>query len=113
MTFLRIVADSWLSRIYLLYVVAIGAIVTHSMITWDQPDANMAGVGIIFATAPGSFIITAFPDVDSDAAAIVLIVACAIFGALLNAAAINGIVKLLHAAAGHLRRHHQQDSAAA
>jgi hypothetical protein len=107
MIILRIFAGSWLSRIYLLYVGVVGSIVAYALVTWDQPDTNLAGGWIIFATAPGSLAATLFLNVHGTPG-IVLVVACVIFGALLNAAAINGIGKLLRASGRRLRRHHRR-----
>jgi hypothetical protein len=108
---LRIFAGSWLSRIYLLCVGVVGSVVTYSLVTWNQPDTNLAGGWIIFATAPGSLVVTLFLNVHGTAG-IPLVVACLIFGALLNDAVINGIGKLFCFVAGRLRRHYLRKSAA-
>jgi hypothetical protein len=90
MTLLRFAFGNWFSRTYLLGVLGVALWVTFTLVSYDGPDANLAGVWLIFATLPGSMVLTAFTDDVSRG----LFIAGIVFGALLNAAVIGGIVHL-------------------
>jgi hypothetical protein len=105
MTIFRIIAGSWLARIYLIYVVVMGAVVYHSLATWDRPDANFAAVGVILPTMPGSFVLFLLPQVSGPAGTAIF-VAGIVFGALVNAAALTGLAHLAGALVRRLRGPH-------
>ena len=90
MRILQLAFGNWFSRAYLLGVAVVGALVTASLVTWDQPDANLAGVWLIFVTMPFSLpLLAAAPD--SALGPVVFYVACAL-AAVANAMIIGALV---------------------
>jgi hypothetical protein len=89
MTLLRLAFGNWFSRGYLLLVGAAAVPVTWSVVTWDQPDANLAPALMFLLTLPGSLIAGALPDHPAAG------IAAVVLGALLNATLIGGLVALV------------------
>jgi hypothetical protein len=90
---MRFLFGNWFSRAYLLLVAATTAAVVWSYATYDGSDANLAAVWLFFVTAPTSFVFIGVlsPVVDNPVGAVLYIVACA----LINTAAVSGIVHLV------------------
>ena len=97
MRILKFAFDNWFSRAYWLLVVATFVLVATSYATWDQPDANMAGVWLIFVTAP-------FSVVGILGESMVGIWLGMFAGAFLNATIIGAIVHAVGRALGRHRR---------
>lgn len=90
MAMMRWFVGGWLSRIYLVVVAAVTAWSLWEVLTWDQPDATFAGVWPMFLTMPLSLpLMMLTPD---DQAGPLLFSACIAVSALVNAAALNGLV---------------------
>ncbi|GAA3397822.1 SCO4225 family membrane protein [Cryptosporangium minutisporangium] len=92
MRILRLAFDNWFSRAYLAGVAVVTALVTVSLVTWDQPDANLAGIWVILVTLP--FSLLGIVATDSAAGPAVLM-AAVVLGAVINATAIGGLVALV------------------
>ena len=105
----------WLLRnslglVYLTWVTVTAVEVVHSLLTWHQPDANMALVVPIFQTLPWSLLVglvaLALPVLPGPLAAI-LFVGVIVVSALLNAVLLNWLartgVRLIRRSVGHLR----------
>jgi hypothetical protein len=90
-------AGSWLSRIYLALVTVATVWSSVSLLTWDGQSPNYADIGPTALTLPGSLISGLFQLLpvpgDSDLFWLIWLSAVAV-GALLNAAALNGLVAL-------------------
>jgi hypothetical protein len=85
-------AGSPLSRIYLLVVAAVTAWSLWETLTWSRPDATFAGVWPMFLTMPLSLpLVTVLPDDWTDP---LPFVACITVAALVNAAALNGLITI-------------------
>lgn len=89
---------NWFARIYLAVVAATAVLVVVSYATWQQPDANLAGIWLFLVTAPLSLVFLPIANALTDqgpdwvaAAGIVVCVVCA----LVNTAAISGMVRLV------------------
>ncbi len=87
----RLTFGNWASRIYLLVVVAVSVLVTASLTMWNGPDANLAGVWLIFVTLPFSFVGALV--LDSPAGLLLLIIAI-VLSALTNAFLIGLALRL-------------------
>ncbi|SHN42204.1 SCO4225 family membrane protein [Cryptosporangium aurantiacum] len=97
MRILRLAFGNWFSRAYLAGVAVVAALVTVSLVTWDQPDANLAAVWLIFVTLPFSFLGVLAPD---SAAGPALLGGVAL-GAFVNAVLIGGLVSLVRRRPAH------------
>lgn len=86
MRILQVLFGNWCSRAYLIIVALVGSFVTLSYANWDQPDANLAGVWLVFATLPFSLFGTLAAD---PAAGTCLLVAAVAMGAMINATVIG------------------------
>lgn len=93
MRILQLAFGNWFSRAYLIGVALVAAFVSASYATWDQPDANLAGVWLVFVTLPFSLPLLAIAP-DSALAPVVFYAACAL-AAVLNAALIGGMLALV------------------
>ncbi|EXG80901.1 SCO4225 family membrane protein [Cryptosporangium arvum] len=92
MRILQLAFGNWFSRAYLIGVAVVAAVVTFSLATWDQPDANLAGVWLVFVTMPFSLPLLAITP-DSALGPVVFYAVCAV-AAVANAAFIGGMVAL-------------------
>jgi hypothetical protein len=97
MQLLRMIAGSWLSRIYLLTVVGVTIWVITTMVGSEHPDANFAPIWIIFLTLPVSFLATAFA-VLGHGVGTALALACVVLGAVVNAAVLGGVETIVRRA---------------
>ncbi|GAB1642937.1 SCO4225 family membrane protein [Krasilnikovia sp. MM14-A1259] len=93
MRVVRWFVGSWLSRIYLGAVAVATVWAMLSIGAWDQPDANVAAVFPLLMTAPVSLPLLA--AVEDWAINDGVFLGCVVVGALVNAAAINGVVALV------------------
>lgn len=91
MRIFRLAFGNWLSRAYLVIVAAVAIFVAIDLSTWDQADANLVAVWLIFVTMPFSFLIALVPDSMSGPVALYAVAA---FAALVNATLIGGVVAL-------------------
>ena len=92
MRILQLAFGNRFSRAYLIGVALVGALVTASLVAWDQPDANLAGVWLIFVTMPFSLPLLAIAP-DSVLGPVAFYAACAL-AAVANAAFIGGMLAL-------------------
>ncbi|MFG1925720.1 SCO4225 family membrane protein [Cryptosporangium sp. NPDC048952] len=92
MRILQLAFGNWFSRAYLIGVALVAAFVTVTVLTWDQPDANLAGVWLIFVTLPFSLPLLAITP-DSVLGPVTFYAACAL-AAFANAATIGAMVAL-------------------
>lgn len=74
--------------VYLTWVAGTSVMVVHSLVTWDQPDANLAGVVPILQTMPWSLLAVLAP-VFPGPLGLIVFVAIVAAGALANAAILN------------------------
>jgi hypothetical protein len=87
---------AWAAVIYLVLVATGTAWAIHSTMTWDGPDANLAGVIPYLITAPWSLIPLAFLDLSADGMLnTILFVFLPVLGALINAAILYAVVQKL------------------
>lgn len=90
---------NWFARIYLAIVAATAVFVVVSYATWQQPDANLAGVALFLVTAPLSLVFLPVANALTDQGPAWVgpagIVVCIAVCALLNTAAISGMVRLV------------------
>lgn len=94
MMIVRWFVGSWLSRGYLAVVVVVTAVSLWELLTWDQPDANFAGIWPLLLTMPLSVPLLVWaPDEWSS---LWLFTACVSVCALVNAAALNSFMMWLH-----------------
>ena len=91
MRIIQLAVGNWFSRTYLIGVAVVAALVTYSLVSWDQPDANLAGVWLIFVTLPFSLLVTLAPEAAAGPS---LFYAAVLLGALVNAAFIGAMVAL-------------------
>lgn len=91
MRILQLAFGNWFSRAYLIGVAVVAVFVVVNLTTWDQPDANLAGVWLLFVTMPFSFLVTLVPDSVTGSAVFYAVVALA---ALANATAIGALVSV-------------------
>ena len=90
MRILQLAFGNWFSRAYLIGVGVVAALVIASLATWHQPDANLAGVWLLFVTMPFSLLLVALaPDTAVGPAVFYLAVTIA---ALVNATVIGVLV---------------------
>jgi len=89
---MRFIVGNWYARGYLILVALTAVVVTWSIVTWDQPDANLAAVWLFVVTAPLSFVLVgvASPIIDHTAGFVAYIAVCA----LANAAALTALGRL-------------------
>ena len=94
MTIVRWFAGSWLSRIYLAVVVLVAAASLWELLTWVQPDANLAAIWPLLLTMPLSlpFVVWAPDELTSPW----FFTVCVSASALANAAVLNRIVSWVH-----------------
>jgi hypothetical protein len=92
MRIMQLAFGNWFSRAYLIGVAVVAALVTASLATWDQPDANLAGVWLVFVTLPFSLPLLALAP-DSALGPVVFYGACAL-AAVANAVFLGGMVAL-------------------
>jgi hypothetical protein len=78
--------------VYLAWVAVTAVAVVHSLATWDQPDANMAGVVPILQTMPWSLLAVVAPILPGPLDLIVF-VAVLTAGAVANAVILNWICR--------------------
>jgi hypothetical protein len=99
-----------LGLIYLAWVAVTAVEVVHSLLTWNQPDANLAVVVPIFQTLPWSLlaglVALALPVLPGPVAA-VLFFAVIVTSALINAVLLSllgrSVARLIRWSIGHLR----------
>lgn len=92
---IRFLFGSWAAKIYLLLVAAAAAFLAYNLATYDGEDgASFAGIYLILLTSPGVWL--TFPiSYGPEWAQPVVLLAGTAFGALLNCAAIGGLVHLV------------------
>jgi hypothetical protein len=83
--FATITFGNWFSRVYLGAVVLTAVAVTLSYATFDAPDANLAGVWLVFVTLPASSLGVAAAGLVPDALGLPVVLAGVVLGALVNA----------------------------
>jgi hypothetical protein len=101
MRIVRWFVGSWVSRIYLVAVAVVTVWALVSIATWDHDDANFSFIYPIVLTSPVSLVLLTAVDRWGGE---VLAVACVVVGALVNAAAWNGLVVLVKRARSTERR---------
>jgi len=89
MRILELAIGNWFSRAYLIGVAVVAAGVTYSLVTWDQPDANLAAVWLLLVTLPFSYLGVLAPESAAGAAPLIAAVA---LGAFVNAVLIGAVV---------------------
>src|SRR5690349_9585268 len=88
---------SWIFRnspglIYLAWVGVTTVWVVNSFATWDQPDANLAGVVTFLQTMPVSLLAAYLPALP-DGLGLIAVIAILIAGALVNAVVLNWLCR--------------------
>lgn len=74
--------------IYLIWVAVTTVAVVHSLVTWDQPDANMAAVLTFVQTLPWSLLV-GFTPVLPASLTLAFFIVIVVAGALANAMILN------------------------
>lgn len=91
MTLVRWAVGNWVSRVYLVVVVAATVWAFVSVARWGQPDADLAVVWPLLLTAPWSWLLAGVLP-EAWAGSDVVFVVCLGVGALVNAVVVNGVV---------------------
>jgi hypothetical protein len=78
--------------IYLAWVGVTTVWVVHSLVTWDQPDANLAGVVTFLQTMPLSLLATYVPALP-EPLGLIAVIAILIAGAVVNAVVLNWLCR--------------------